>query len=272
MPMIKPRFVVPNIFTSLNFLLGVWAICWAAGAFTPKSTEDVYAAFRMASNFIIFCALLDKLDGFAARLFNASSEFGAQFDSLADLIGFGLAPGFALFFAYKNLAPAWFASHTPILVVSLSVYVLCAAMRLAKYNAMDSDSYPDYFVGMPTTFAGSINAVALILLCNYGFWEIPGNSWIHLPLVLMVGTAILMVSPLFLPKVKKRESKAINALQAISVLVTYIVGFAMVFPEYLLVNLTIYFVLGFGYGFLRKDEIVAEQEARTAEKEAAAST
>jgi len=265
--MIKPRYVVPNIFTSLNFLLGVWAICWAAGAFSPKNPEDIYAAFRMSANFVIFCALLDKLDGFAARLFNASSEFGAQFDSLADLIGFGLAPGFALFFAYKNLAPAWFSSHTPILVVSLSVYVLCAAMRLAKYNALDSDAYPDFFMGMPTTFAGGINAIVLILLCNYGFWEIPGNKWIHLPLVLMVATAILMVAPLFLPKIKKRKNKVINVFQVISILLTYTAGFAMVFPEYILFNILVYFIGGFGYGLVRKDDIIAEQESRSATKE-----
>jgi len=266
--MIKPKFVIPNAFTSLNFLLGVWSICWAAGAFTPANALDKYAAFLMAGNFIVFCALLDKLDGFAARIMNASSEFGAQFDSLADLIGFGLAPGFALFFAYKNLAPAWFSTHTPILVVSLSVYVLCAAMRLAKYNAMDSDSYPDYFVGMPTTFAGAINAVALILLCNYGFWDIPNNRLIHLPLVLMVGTAILMVSPLFLPKVKKRKSKVVNGIQMVSVLITYVVGFAMVLPEYLLINLGLYFVVGFGYGIFRRDSIIAEQEASQPQKTA----
>lgn len=261
----RTRFVIPNAFTSLNFLLGVWAICFAAGAITTKNPDDIYASFRMASNFVIFCALLDKLDGFAAKIFNASSEFGAQFDSLADLIAFGLAPAFSLFFAYKNLAPEWFQGHSLIVGVSLSVYVLCAAMRLAKYNAMDSDSYPDYFVGMPTTFAGAINAVALILLCNYGFWEITDNKLIHLPLVLLVGTAILMVSPLFLPKVKKRASKWINGVQVLSVLVTYIVGFAMVLPEYLLANLVIYFVFGFGYGLFKKDEIIAEQEAKTAE-------
>jgi len=265
----KTRFVIPNAFTSLSFLLGVWSICWAAGAFSPKNPSDAYAAIRMAANFVIFCALLDKLDGFAARLMNASSEFGAQFDSLADLIGFGLAPGFALFFAYKNLAPEWFESHTPIMIVALSVYVLCAAMRLAKYNAMDSDSYPDYFVGMPTTFAGAINAVILVLLCNYGFWATPNNPYIHLPLVIMVGTAILMVAPIFLPKVKRRKNKFINAFQAVTILLTYVAGFAMVFPEYLALNLVIYFVVGFGYGLLKKDEIVVEQEQRVAAKAAA---
>lgn len=133
---------------------------------------------------------------------------------------------------------------------------------------MDSDSYPDYFVGMPTTFAGSINAVTIILLGQYGFWQNPNNPYIHLPLLLMVGTAILMVSPLFLPKVKKRKSKFLNMLQAVSILVTYIVGFAMVYTEYLLVNLVLYFVLGFGFGLFNRDKIIAEQEASSVEASA----
>jgi len=258
----KTRYIIPNIFTSLNFLLGVWSICWASGAFTPKNTADSYAAFHMAANFIIFCALLDKLDGFAAKMMNASSEFGAQLDSLADLIAFGLAPAFSLFFAYKSLAPQWFESHTAILVVGLSVYVLAAAIRLAKYNAMDSEAFPDYFMGMPSTFAGATNAVSLILLCNYGFWTDAPQKFMHFPLVLLVGTAILMVSPLYLPKLKRRKSKLINAIQLVNILVTYVCGFAMIFPEYLLAQLLIYAIVGFGYGILYKDEIIADQEAK----------
>jgi len=256
---IKPRFVVPNIFTSLNFLLGVWAILWATGAFSPS--KDPYHAFSMAANFIIFCALLDKLDGFAARLMNASSEFGAQLDSLADLIAFGLAPAFAIFFAYKTFAPEWYSQNTPVLLLAMGVYVLAAAIRLAKYNAMDSDSFPDYFVGLPSTFAGAINAVLLILLGKYGFWENPGQ-YLHLPLAVMVGTGILMVSPLFMPKLKRRKSKIINLLQLVNIIATYISGFAMIFPEYLLFGVTTYFVLGFGYGYMKRDEIIAAQDAK----------
>ena len=76
----KTRFILPNAFTSLNFLLGAFSICWTTGAFTAKDP------ILMGAYFIILSVLLDKLDGFAARLVNASSEFGAQFDSLADLI------------------------------------------------------------------------------------------------------------------------------------------------------------------------------------------
>lgn len=269
-PRSRSRFIVPNIFTSLNFLLGVWAIIWAAGVFMDNRT-DPYQGFIMAGNLIIFCALLDKLDGFAARLMKASSEFGAQLDSLADLVAFGLAPAFALLFAYKKFAPEWFHNNAPFLVVGISVYVLAAAIRLAKYNAMDSDSFPDYFVGMPSTFAGAINAILLILLCNYGFWEASPQKWLHIPLAVLVGTGILMVSPLFLPKLQKRQNRLLNLLQALNIIVTYIFGFAMIFPEYLMFNLVIYAVGGFGYCLVCKDEIISQQETKeelTPEEEA----
>lgn len=265
--MSKTRFIVPNIFTSLNFLLGVWSICWSGGLFTPHDTSVPWAAYAMSAHFIIFCTLLDKLDGVAARIMNASSEFGAQFDSLADLIAFGIAPAFALLFTYRGLAPEWYYSHMPSLVAALSLYVLSAAMRLAKYNAMDSDSYPDYFSGMPTTFAGGFNAVTLVLLCEYGFFEKYPNL-LHLPLVMMIATAVLMVSPIFLPKVKKRDGKFINAFQMLNLVGGYVVGFAMVYTEYLLVLLLLYFFGGFGYGLFKRDAIIADQDAKVAQRAA----
>ena len=146
----KYRYIFPNAFTSLNFMLGVFAICWATGSFdsiTSPGTDTI----RMSAYFILLCVLFDKLDGFAARLVNASSEFGAQFDSLADLIAFGVAPAFCILYAYKGLAPEWFQSHFALLIVVFSIYVLCAAMRLAKYNAMDSDTYHHHFSGVPST-------------------------------------------------------------------------------------------------------------------------
>ena len=151
----------------------------------------------------------------------------------------------------------------------LSLYVLAAAMRLAKYNAMDSDSYPDYFSGMPSTFAGGFNAVVLVLLCEYGFFE-NHPDLLHLPLILMVVTAVLMVSPVFLPKVKKRDNKFINIFQMANLAGGYVVGFSMVFTEYLLALLFIYFFVGFGYGILKRDDIIADQEGKAAARAASA--
>ena len=181
----KTRFILPNAFTSMNFLLGAFSICWTTGAF---ATND---PILMGAYFIILSVLLDKLDGFAARLVNASSEFGAQFDSLADLIAF-------------------------------SVYVLCAAMRLAKYNACDSDSYHHHFSGVPTTFVGAINSILIVFLKNVGLFQNADNSALYLPVAVLFVTGLLMVAPLFLPKLQPRKNKAFNIFHAVPIVINYV--------------------------------------------------
>jgi len=248
------KFIVPNAFTSINFLLGVASICCSASLFEIKNEYSVV----MGAHFIIFCALLDKLDGFAARAFNASSEFGAQFDSLADLIAFGIAPAFMIMFAYKDILPDWYESHKLALFAGAAVYMVCAAMRLAKYNAMDNDSYPDYFSGMPSTFAGIVNALVIILLCKYKFFDSCPDV-LYIPLVIMLITSVLMVSPLFLAKLKKRKSNIINAIQVINIAGAYIAGFAMILPEYLMALVLIYFIIGFAHGIINRNKITIKE-------------
>jgi CDP-diacylglycerol--serine O-phosphatidyltransferase len=257
--MLQPKFVVPNFFTSLNFLIGVWAAIIATGI------TGIANPVIVASNMVIYCVLLDKLDGFAARLMKASSEFGAQFDSLADLVAFGIAPVFLIIFGYKTYAPEWYSAHQFLLFAAGSLFVLCSAMRLAKYNAMDADGHPDYFVGMPTTFAGAANAILMILAVKYGFLgntsEYGDNSFlIKLPILVFTATAILMVAPLYLSKLKSRKNKALNIIQIICIVVSYTFGFAMIFPEFLIALVAIYFVIGFGFGLVHREEIHSEED------------
>lgn len=260
----KSRFILPNAFTSMNFLLGVFAICWATGAFSSFTTSD---PIRMASYFIVLCVLLDKLDGFAARLVNASSEFGAQFDSLADLIAFGVAPAFTLFFTYKTMAPEWFQTNAVLLIVAFSIYVLCAAMRLAKYNACDSDTFHHHFSGLPSTFAGAINAILVVFLKSKGLFENTSSAAIYIPVFVLLVTGLLMVSPLFLPKLQPRKNAAFNAFQAVMIVITYISGFTFVsenipfVTEYLLILMACYIVIGFSLGLIQRKKIIAEAMA-----------
>lgn len=254
----KSRYIVPNLFTSLNFLLGIWAICYASSALTKGGAYSV--DLLVACQFIILSAILDKLDGFAARIMNASSEFGAQFDSLADLIAFGLAPAFALFFAFKELSPEWFSAHIPILIGTLSFYVLCTAMRLAKYNALDCDAYPNHFVGLPSTFGGIIIALMLWLIVDYNFFEVVNPKYFTLPIAITISLSLLMISPLFLPKIKKVKNKLLLILQFINVVIIYIFSFAMIYPEYLAVLAFGYLIIGFFVSFMNRDKIIKDSK------------
>ncbi len=252
----------------MNFLLGVFAICWTTGAFSSFTQVD---QIRMGAYFIILSVLFDKLDGFAARLVNASSEFGAQFDSLADLIAFGLAPAFCIFFTYKTMAPDWFANNVPLVLVAFSIYVLCAAMRLAKYNACDSDTYHHHFSGLPSTFAGAVNAILIVYLKSKDIFANQNDPIVFLPIVVLLVTGILMVSPLFLPKLQPRKNKAFNIFQAILIVLTYIAGFMFISDrvpfllEYLLILVASYMIIGFGIGLVQRSKIIEEAKATKSE-------
>lgn len=242
------RFLVPNLFTALNFLGGVFAILLAAGIIDSPLDSKITLVF--ACHLIIYCVLLDKLDGFAAKVLKASSEFGAQFDSFADLVAFGLAPAICLIFAYQQWAPEFYERNQILLLACLSFSVLCATIRLAKYNAIDSEAYPDWFSGMPSTLAGGINAVALIIAYNHNFFT-SSDSWLPLLVVVQVVTSILMVSPLYLPKFKMRKTKWLNGVQFFGIITGYTFGFAMIYSEYLLFIISFYAVVGFGYGLFK---------------------
>ena len=254
----KTRFILPNAFTSMSFLLGTFSICWAAGIFSGSAKDP----FRMSAYFTILCVLFDKLDGFAARLVDASSEFG-------------LAPAFALFFHYKVCAPQWLSDNLSLVMVVFSVYVLCAAMRLAKYNAMDSDMYHEFFSGLPSTFAGGLNVVFLTWMADNGLFTTMNPKMMYIPLVVMLLSGILMVSPFFLPKLQIRKNKIINAFQVMNIIAVYIAGFMFIAPkvpftcEYMLLLMAGYIVIGFGYGFLKRAAILEEGKKAAEEAEAA---
>jgi CDP-diacylglycerol--serine O-phosphatidyltransferase len=262
--MVQRKFLVPNLFTGLNFLIGIYAILVMHETFSSPTPGKPILGFSqapviIASWMIVWCNLLDKLDGFAARILKASSDFGAQFDSMADLTAFGVAPGLLVYFYLESLDYAWFTMHRLQVIACMSLYMLCASMRLARYNAIDSEELKNYFHGLPSTFAGGFIAIAVILFNKYDVaGRFPGSMSI-LPLCLVL-TGILMVSPLYLPKLMRRENKAFNLFQIVNIIGVYLCGFGMKLPEYLFAVGGIYGMVGFTYGYFKKGVIQGNGE------------
>jgi len=256
----KTRYILPNLFTAINFILGIYAILIAATC-TPGQPKSEWIIFGQtpligAAWMIVWCNLMDKLDGMVARILNAFSGFGAQFDSLADLIAFGVAPSFLVFFYLRHEAPIWAGANLRLLVISITVYVLCAAIRLARYNARDADALCNVFMGMPSTFAGGITALSVILFDKYGIAARFAGGYYLLPLILIT-LGIFMVSPLYFPKIAKRKKRVLNLIQFPAVLSGYICGFGMILPEYMYALLLIYGAVGFIYAFIHRAEFDA---------------
>jgi len=162
--------LLPNICTAANLLLGVLAI-----------TSVINYNFQLSVVLIVLAAILDRFDGALARHCNVVSSFGKEFDSLADLVSFGVAPAALLYSSalmHDLSIPGLFC---------FLLFTLCGALRLARFNVTPPTPF---FLGVPITAAGAILAVLVLLLPN-----------ITISLVLCIVLAFLMISTVRIPKI-----------------------------------------------------------------------
>lgn len=167
-------YLLPSSFTVANIFCGFYAVI-----------SSIRGELGFAGILIGVAILLDTLDGRVARMANASSEFGKEFDSLADQVSFGVAP--------MVLAFQWGLSSWPRLGWLVGfLFVICGAMRLARFNIQESVTDRRFFVGLPIPAAAGVIA-ALV----YRFPEPMTTQTQALPvLVLVVALSFLMVSKL----------------------------------------------------------------------------
>jgi CDP-diacylglycerol---serine O-phosphatidyltransferase len=162
---------IPNLFTLLNLFFGCCAIVFALQTNSiivyvdgEVSTFNVPEQLALAGIFIGIAGVVDFLDGFVARLFNATSELGKQLDSLADVASFGVAPGVIIY----QLLRMSYARETNSLEIStgylLPAFILscAAAYRLGKFNLIQGSSY--HFRGLPTPAVGLLIASFPLIL------------------------------------------------------------------------------------------------------------
>jgi CDP-diacylglycerol--serine O-phosphatidyltransferase len=174
---VPTRVLIPNIFTLLGLCAGLTAIRMA-----------IEHRWDLAVAALVFAAFLDGIDGRIARLLKASSRFGAELDSLADFVNFGVAPAIIIFnWALDDLrSMGW---------IAVLIYAVCAALRLARFNvALERSDLPAwksaYFVGVPAP-AGALLLLLPIYAQDLGF-HLP--SLTPLALVYTLAIALLMVS------------------------------------------------------------------------------
>ncbi len=167
-------------------------------------------------------------------MLKATSPFGAEFDSMADLIAFGVAPAVLVLNAGLQIAGIEYGSgQFWVLAVASGVFALAGAMRLARFNLPTSVPEPGWFVGVPITACGGglLSSMVLVLLHHEGIaTSMPLH--LYLPVTLFV-LAILMISRLRFPKATLRESKLMNAFQIVNIALIFYCGITRSWPEYL---------------------------------------
>jgi CDP-diacylglycerol--serine O-phosphatidyltransferase len=169
----KGIYILPNLFTTGNLFCGFWAII------SVFQENFYYAAIA-----ILLASAFDILDGKVARLSGATSKFGVQYDSLADLVSFGIAPALLAFsWALRPYGKfGWLAAF---------LFVVCGALRLARFNVQSSSGEAKYFKGLPIPAAASM--IALTILLYFELIETGGVKDIVI-LVMIYILAFLMVS------------------------------------------------------------------------------
>lgn len=218
------RYTIPNSFTALSLLLGVASI-------VTTQLGDL----ELAGWIIVWCGLLDVLDGVSARLLKATSSFGAEFDSMADLVSFGVAPAVLVLNAGLQIGDIEVESgQFWVLAVAVAVFVLAGAMRLARFNVASEETIHGWFSGVPITATGGglISSIVLVLIHHDDIAELLPLH-LYFP-VLMFVLAILMVSRIRFPKATRRKSNFINVFQIVSIAGIYYCGITRTYPEYLL--------------------------------------
>ena len=179
----KLAFFLPNTFTALNMACGF-------GGIIKALSGDFY----MASMLIVLGAIFDSMDGRVARMTNTQSNFGEQFDSLSDLVSFGVAPAFIFYFRFLQ-------DTGRIGMVTAFIFMLCGALRLARFNANIGHVKSDYFQGLP--IPGGATAVIGYILVSLQFPEI--RELTPLAIAYLVFYSILMISNIPFTSFKNSE-------------------------------------------------------------------
>lgn len=231
------RYLAPNLITLSSMIFGLVSL-WAA------HTGD----FALAAWMIIYAVLTDRLDGLVARALKGTSELGAQLDSFADFLNFGVAPAFlVLTFLSQRTDLPYIERGTEytLLFIVCGGYMLCAVFRLARYNILSDDQIPTkIFFGVPTTLSGGLIAIWFLLLLKYDPSLVPSGgaklfgdslrtplfAWKYFPIFVGV-MGYLMASRLPMPKVGMTKNKLVSAFLLALVAIGYVCGFAMHYPE-----------------------------------------
>jgi CDP-diacylglycerol--serine O-phosphatidyltransferase len=176
----KGIYLLPNLLTTGAMFGGFYAVVAA-----------MQGKFEAAAVAVFIAMILDGLDGRVARMTNTQTEFGAQYDSLSDLISFGVAPGLVMYqwalVNLQSLGVAWGKAGW----LAAFVYVACAALRLARFNTQIGKVDKRFFVGLPSPAAA---AVMVGMVWVFHDLEVTGRN-VQIPaFMLTLATGLLMVS------------------------------------------------------------------------------
>ncbi len=220
----KPQliYIVPNLFTAASAFVGIISVL-----------ASVKGDFEKAAIFILISLIFDGLDGRVARLTKTTSKFGAEFDSLADIVAFGVAPAMLFYYSVG-------INYGKVGSLLTAMYVVFGAIRLARFNVMVGVSEPSVFIGVPIPTAAVVLAMWILMHEKYLFFR----DFDFIIILGIVMLSFLMVSNIRYPSFKKINLEKQNFLK---VLIYLIMAFSVIYiypVESVTVIITIYLFYG----------------------------
>ncbi|GAD19171.1 CDP-diacylglycerol--serine O-phosphatidyltransferase [Helicobacter fennelliae] len=244
---INPLYILPNFFTAGSIFFGIVSIMLASNA-----------SFEWAAWLIVVSMIFDGLDGRVARLTNTSSKFGIEFDSLADIVAFGVAPAMLVYYYIPTIGAnyGFDGAYGLYRIFTCALFVIFGAIRLARFNITTINAEPNTFIGLPIPTAAVIIVLWILVDLRYNLFV---SSFSYLLLVLTFIVSILMVSNIRYPSFKKIKWN-------LKIFTTLLIALALIISSKLYVEifcaiLSSYILYGIGRWVIMMCKVIVKKRA-----------
>jgi CDP-diacylglycerol--serine O-phosphatidyltransferase len=243
-------YFLPNLLTAGNLFCGFVALTKIVDA--DQFSEDFFGQIKLALAFILLACIFDLFDGRVARMGGVESPFGREFDSLADLVSFGVAPAFLV--QRVVLADVFHGQYRAISWYIASIYLICGAFRLARFNClaiMNSKGGSSDFLGFPIPSAAGLVASLTLLIIHFNENERSLGAGNYVIAAVLIFLSAMMVSTVRYPSFKSLGLRSTSTF-AKAIGTAIFIGAVLILQEKILYYvLPAFFTLYLVYGFVR---------------------
>jgi len=244
-------YFLPNLMTAGNLVCGFVALTKIVAVSDEDLASGNFVQIKLALFYILLACIFDLLDGRLARMGGHDSPFGREFDSLADLISFGVAPAFLV---HRIVLKDVFGLHAELGWFIASIYLICGAFRLARFNCLAAQAGSGggrEFLGFPIPAAAGMVASLTLFMMWWNEKEFAKGNWRYLLPVIMLFLSWMMVSEVKYPTFKKLDLRATRTFTKTLIAILFI-GSVLILREKILVFvLPLFFTAYLVYGFIR---------------------
>lgn len=246
-------YFLPNLMTAGNLFCGFLAITKIVEARLDPGFGPPYPNIRAALLYILLACIFDLLDGRVARMVGKESPFGREFDSLADVVSFGVAPAFLV---HRIVLRDVFVGVPELGWLIAAIYLICGAFRLARFNclaAMPQSRGNDSgeFTGVPIPAAAGMVASLTLLMMWWDEKEFAVGTWRYVLPVLLLFLSYMMVSEVKYPSFKKLNWRGAQPFNKMLIILVVLAIFLALWERILPVVAPLVFTVYLLYGFIR---------------------